>query len=653
MTVTTNLYMNSSIIFDDLINNNAVNFIDDGDWIITETEDYVNKPIYNWVNDDAVIYCYNCKEYFTFFIRKHHCRLCGRIFCYKCSNNFVSIPFDSQLPHKINTVTNLFHTYSNDKKERVCINCNLKINDKIQIDKLLLMFKFLSIKDIKNLSSVSRLWYKACMHYFTLFRGIQYKFFSQELSQYEHDMLLCNANFLAGHNKWMFNLLKINYFQQDFLTQKRITNCKNILCNSQCKQSLETHEIILIFVNNYLNDSTTKYLLDNLNLITDIELSCYLPLFIYMLTRGDTNIVDFFLFKFNNTISFEIIWEMCRNKIMFNFIQNKIFVNKVNDIRQKFISLQHMKMCNHVNYLDIVKMSFSKITEGEFFDSKYKMIKVDYNNILQIKSKTMPIIIPFIVEDINGNVFSKKYLFKYDNIKKDYVVTKIIKLMIYLLEKNNVIKSKHIDYSVYMIDDNCGFIEIIDNAETIYDIKNKLNTTILNFILNNNGDKTISEVKELFINSLAIYSVITYLLGIGDRHLNNIMIHKNGEIFHIDFEFIMGCNPKFKTSRIRLTDDMIDAIGGKNSNEYLLFKNLCSMIFNCLRKYLDIIFAIIKFCIYDNDIDDAIINELVCRFEPGEKYIDAIEHISTIVDKSYDGITNTFFDMLHKFKNYV
>ena len=42
-----------------------------------------------WMPDNACKECYNCQERFHFFFRRHHCRLCGLIFCYRCSSNFV------------------------------------------------------------------------------------------------------------------------------------------------------------------------------------------------------------------------------------------------------------------------------------------------------------------------------------------------------------------------------------------------------------------------------------------------------------------------------------------------------------------------------------------------------------------------------------
>ncbi len=35
------------------------------------------------MKDDSVRNCYDCEVSFSTFVRKHHCRICGRIFCAK------------------------------------------------------------------------------------------------------------------------------------------------------------------------------------------------------------------------------------------------------------------------------------------------------------------------------------------------------------------------------------------------------------------------------------------------------------------------------------------------------------------------------------------------------------------------------------------
>jgi phosphatidylinositol 3-kinase len=206
---------------------------------------------------------------------------------------------------------------------------------------------------------------------------------------------------------------------------------------------------------------------------------------------------------------------------------------------------------------------------------------------------------------------------------------------------------------VFLLNETSGFIEIVDNSETIYNIKHVHDTSILNYILENNKTKTIDEIRKIFVQSLATYSIITYLLGIGDRHLNNIMIHKNGSIFHIDFGYILGDDPKIKNTKIRISDDMIDAIGGKNSKNYDIFKDKCSEIFNFLRKQIGIVSTYLAILMKQTNVsEDKFMHELIERFEPGEKFLDASCHIKTIVDNSHDNVTSNVFDALYKFAYY-
>jgi phosphatidylinositol 3-kinase len=83
----------------------------------------------------------------------------------------------------------------------------------------------------------------------------------------------------------------------------------------------------------------------------------------------------------------------------------------------------------------------------------------------------------------------------------------------------------------------------------------------------------------LFIFS-AGYCVITYLLGVGDRHQDNLLLRDTGQLFHIDFGYIMGRDPKPFPQPMRLSKDMIEVLyetqrfGDFLKYFYIAFRNL-------------------------------------------------------------------------------
>ncbi|KAJ7955373.1 1-phosphatidylinositol-3-phosphate 5-kinase [Quillaja saponaria] len=64
-------------------------------WIPQKTEpSSVSRDF--WMPDQSCRVCYECDSQFTIFNRRHHCRLCGRVFCAKCTAN--SVPAQSGEP---------------------------------------------------------------------------------------------------------------------------------------------------------------------------------------------------------------------------------------------------------------------------------------------------------------------------------------------------------------------------------------------------------------------------------------------------------------------------------------------------------------------------------------------------------------------------
>jgi phosphatidylinositol 3-kinase len=78
-----------------------------------------------------------------------------------------------------------------------------------------------------------------------------------------------------------------------------------------------------------------------------------------------------------------------------------------------------------------------------------------------------------------------------------------------------------------------------------------------------------------YIKSCAGYAVISYILGLGDRHLDNLLLTDDARLFHIDFGYILGRDPKYKIS-MKLTKEMVDGMGGTDRYIFVFF---CVLVF--------------------------------------------------------------------------
>ena len=82
-----------------------------------------------------------------------------------------------------------------------------------------------------------------------------------------------------------------------------------------------------------------------------------------------------------------------------------------------------------------------------------------------------------------------------------------------------------------------------------------------------------------FVSSMAAYSIVSYFIGIKDRHNGNIMLDEDGHIIHIDFGFVFGLAPgkaaSMETCPFKLTNEMVDVMGGEKSPHFDLYKKLC------------------------------------------------------------------------------
>lgn len=249
----------------------------------------------------------------------------------------------------------------------------------------------------------------------------------------------------------------------------------------------------------------------------------------------------------------------------------------------------------------------------------------------------------------------KPIIYKKECLIKDQVILNIIRMMDIILKRDEGIDFGIKTYRVLPINNNSGFIEVIPNSETLYNLKHKLNFTIQNYLIERNPSLLNEEWRHRFVKSAAAYCVISYLLGIGDRHLDNIMITEDGYLFHIDYGFILGNDPRPLKPSMRITQDIVDTMGGESSSHFSLFKKYCTQIYNCLRKYTWLFMSMLLLITEDGlSVDNnkytkaKLREEIISRFIPSEDHTEASSQLLIKVDDSYRSYTpHILIDLWH------
>lgn len=93
------------------------------------------------------------------------------------------------------------------------------------------------------------------------------------------------------------------------------------------------------------------------------------------------------------------------------------------------------------------------------------------------------------------------------------------------------------------------------------------------------GTPACVEAQRNFAESMAAYSLVTYLLQIRDRHNGNILLDDAGRIVHIDFGFMLSNSPgsvNFETVPFKLTRELLEVMDsgpdGRSSDIFDYFK---------------------------------------------------------------------------------
>ena len=621
-----------------------------------------------WTPDDRVTQCFQCRCEFSMFNRKHHCRVCGRIFCNACSSQKIKVP--SFIRHFI---VSSFDSSSFDVEKRVCTVCYGTTEIANNNKKYIYIFANLplNIKDFWKCMLVCTSWKGSIKTLLALWNSIQYKLPHTKFTKLEKALLRNRLPEIKGHSSWLIQCIKALHVVPEPLKkgEKINTPCKYLLCKHTCQTKLTVYDLIELYTHNHgLTHEIDQWCAPAWHLMDTDDCIRLMPWWVHIF-RKKPHIA---IYKFIHAIKND-------EDAIFAFFFELKLQSQSTEYRTSILHI--LNSC-----LKDVDEEIRKNWEcsDEFVQFLTKIATTDNETRRQrfiaeyvLKKETLNIKCPWdtsiIIHHINAQterlnsaskplkitLFTNKgsidILYKFEDVRKDRMTMDIT----YWLEKTTEGKVSFTRYNVFPITSSSGIIHMLDNVTTLYDVKHKYNTTLQNFILERNSKLTVNGLRNRFIKSVAAACVLSYVLGVGDRHLENMLVTDDGKLIHVDFAYLLGDDPKHVKTEMRITPDMLDALGGAGSSTFTSFQELCSDVYKMLREKSSFWYCLL---IYVADATPRIGNfwgqrlrvqqHVLERLCPGELDNEACMQIVEIVKRnSKDSWSHTLADTAHGLAN--
>ena len=403
-----------------------------------------------WMPDKRFDRCFKCNVQFSFLIRKHHCRACGRIFCSECSkwncksNSLISII----TPPKNNYMYKNFNQwYYGDK--RLCEECHSHYDTVKQKENIITILQNLPILmiDLCKLRTVSKSWCKIINYILSVYRSIQYKLPSKNFSKLEKDLLWNHRYEFKNHYYWITKCLCANHhrtpdeikkiicFYHSNKIQKKYS-CKSLLCRHDCKKCCQVEHILEI---GYHVDIKKHFLLQNYIVELLLQknngiIQLIIPWIINLSTQYP-KLGSILAYKCSDIKTiFNIYYEL---KYLLTFQDNK----NLNDVFKTLKAKTKQSIFNELRktdeFIKFIPLILKKndieeamtTIQSFFCQNQYIMmpwnpdilcVNIDYINIKQLNSASQPWIIPLFVRNKqDGKIYKQNILIKNEDVRKD------------------------------------------------------------------------------------------------------------------------------------------------------------------------------------------------------------------------------------------
>lgn len=613
-----------------------------------------------WIPDARVQRCFTCNVEFSMFRRKHHCRSCGRIFCAGCTAYREIMPsyYRSYAPSPS----------QNTETQRMCGKCASKLRQARSVEWIVRVLSQLPVvfPELFVVRLLNKDWNLATNTMLSLYRGLLYKLPCQEYTTIERDFLKTHFAEFGHHIPWQIHTLcalqsvsQLSTFEMNPTFHGQLS-CKWLLCSRTCHDKMSVDDIIRLGMAGCL--AQTQILKSVIaswqQMSVDIHrhmmfwwvhLACQHTL---LFTKGLMPLC------FHDLNLMYALWFECQLQMttLTSHMLKKVQDQLMQALPEKFQRELEASIA-FVALLQTIVTKSSKSTHQYYinkFFAAHKTVRLPWQAsvlVTRLKSKkrfassSKPLAVTCTVT--NGMEFD--ILIKQEDVRTDRLAM-VIGYWISAVTQHVHLHS----YDVFPFSESAGCLVMIPNASTLYDIRQR--STLLNFVLSHNPNSTVREMRSRMVTSCAGACLLAFTMGLGDRHLENIMVTQEGLLAHVDFGYILGDDPKHVSTPMRITEDMIDAMGGKASPTFVSFIQRTQKGYEAMRFHSSFWYHLLSSeCFIFGKKSRSwkrIRDHVLDRFVPGEWDEEAALQIQTVVETATkDSILQRTADLMHLTSN--
>ena len=248
-----------------------------------------------------------------------------------------------------------------------------------------------------------------------------------------------------------------------------------------------------------------------------------------------------------------------------------------------------------------------------------------------------------------------------DDVRQEVLASQLVRMFRKVFEEESLPLWLR-PYDVVVTGVDSGLMEFVPNTVSVDSLKKDFpGVKSLHEIFGVVYADQLMAARQNFVESLAAYCIVCYLLQVRDRHNGNLLLDTEGHLIHIDYGYMLSNAPGkigFENSPFKLTQEYLDIMGGDTSELFDSFQKYVILGFLAVRKRSEQFLLIVRLMgecgpalpCFSSGIEPTV-QAMADRFFPSCTEEVCMERIVELIDNSVNNWRTITYDNFQRLTN--